>query len=223
MVKILSLECSTERSSVNISFDGKSIASVCIDTPNAASTLLHVAMEQVLALAGIVVSNLSAVVVSSGPGSYTGLRIGAAAAKGLCFAHSIPLVAVSALEALAAEAKALLDWPYLICPMLDARRNEVYLAVYGQGMEVVQAPEPVIYGDGFLASVWQGRPMLFCGNGMPKLKQSLSNNPNAYFIHTLHPDAEWLGKVGYQKFLNQQFENVAAFEPDYLKLFDRKL
>ena len=208
---------------MNVSFEGKSAYSVSLDVPNAASSLLHVAIEQVLFLANISVSNLSAVVVSSGPGSYTGLRIGAAAAKGICFATGIPLVAVSALEALAAEAQALYEWPHWLCPMLDARRNEVYMAVYKSDLTVLKAPEPLVFDEQFLKNELDQAPILFCGTGMPKLKQSLSEKSNAYFIYTLYPDAAWLGKVGYQKFVQQQFEDVSTFEPDYLKLFDKRL
>lgn len=223
MPYILAIEGSTTEASVHLCDADKPIVSVLLEQPNAASEKLHAAAKYATELAGISMKYLEAVAVSAGPGSYTGLRIAAGMAKGLCFALNLPLIAVSALEAIAAEAQQLLQWPHLICPMIDARRMEIYTALYDSLLNEIRPPDAVVYNDDFLLTELDNAPILFCGNGMPKLKHLLDKHANARFINILHPKARWIAHIGYQKFLNGLFEDVAHFEPLYLKLFDKKL
>jgi tRNA threonylcarbamoyladenosine biosynthesis protein TsaB len=183
------------------------------------STHLTVLVEQLLANTGHALTDLAAVAVSDGPGSYTGLRIGAAAAKGLCFALDIPLIAVSTLKAMAVQVAAGTARPetQLYCPMLDARRMEVYAAVYGSGGEELLAPTPLIVEANTLAEQLAQHSVLFFGQGAAKFQSQLNEHPNAAFLTGIEPSAIAVGQLAVKAYHQQDFQSVAYYEPFYLK------
>ena len=153
--------------------------------------------------------------ISKGPGSYTGLRIGVSAAKGFCYALKIPLISVPTLKALACQVKSP-EGP--IVAMLDARRLEVYSAIYYVSYkETRQTKAEVITSDSY-KDILESSPVYFIGNGVPKT-QELISHPNARFIEKKLPSASQMGALTYAKFKNNDFEDVAYFEPYYLKDF----
>ncbi|OGX82663.1 tRNA (adenosine(37)-N6)-threonylcarbamoyltransferase complex dimerization subunit type 1 TsaB [Hymenobacter lapidarius] len=218
---ILSLETSSPVCSVALHrvADGSLVGQSELRLDKSHSTHLTVLIEQLLANTGHQLTDLAAVAVSDGPGSYTGLRIGAAAAKGLCFALDIPLVAVSTLKALAAQVAAGTARPenFLFCPMLDARRMEVYAAVYThEGQEVV-APTPLLLEANTLAKQLARHSVLFFGNGAAKFQPLLEEPANAGFLAGVEPSSVAVGALAVAAFHRQEFQDVAYYEPFYLK------
>ena len=183
------------------------------------STHLTVLIEQLLKNTGHQLVDLAAVAVSDGPGSYTGLRIGAAAAKGLCFALDIPLVAVSTLRALAAQVAAGTARPekYLFGPMLDARRMEVYAALYTHDGQEVLAPKPLILDADTLAEQLAQHSVLFFGNGAAKFRAVLGKSAQTEFLTSIEPSASAVGTLAIAAYHRQEFQDVAYYEPFYLK------
>ncbi|MET4074682.1 tRNA (adenosine(37)-N6)-threonylcarbamoyltransferase complex dimerization subunit type 1 TsaB [Hymenobacter sp. UYCo722] len=218
---LLSLETSSPVCSVALHrlADGSLVGQSELRLDKSHSTHLTVLIEQLLANTGHQLADLAAVAVSDGPGSYTGLRIGAAAAKGLCFALDIPLVAVSTLKALAAQVAAGTARPenFLFCPMLDARRQEVYAAIYAPEGQEVLAPTPFILDAETLAEQLARHSILFFGNGAVKFQAVLGEHSNAGFLVEIEPSAISVGQLGVAAFHRQEFQDVAYYEPFYLK------
>jgi tRNA threonylcarbamoyladenosine biosynthesis protein TsaB len=183
------------------------------------STHLTVLIEQLIANTGHTLRDLAAVAVSDGPGSYTGLRIGAAAAKGLCFALDIPLVAVGTLPALTHQVatRTPRTEAYLYAPMLDARRQEVYTALYRADSHELAAPAPLILTPETLAEQLTHRSVLFFGSGAAKFQPLVSDNPNAVFLADVQPSAVSVGELALGAYQRQEFQDVAYYEPFYLK------
>ena len=182
------------------------------------STHLTVLIEQLITNAGYQLADLGAVAVSDGPGSYTGLRIGAAAAKGLCFALDIPLLAVGTLAALAHQVAARTPRPdtYLYCPLLDARRDEVYTARYRADGHELAPPAPLVLTPAAFAEQLT-QPVLFFGSGAAKLRALIGENSNAVFLADVQPAAASIGELALGAHRQQQFQDVAYYEPFYLK------
>ena len=218
---LLSLETSSPVCSVALHriADGSMIGQSELRLDKSHSTHLTVLIEQLLANTGHTLADLAAVAVSDGPGSYTGLRIGAAAAKGLCFALDIPLVAVSTLKAMAAQVAAgtARSETQLYCPMLDARRMEVYAAVYSFDGAEVLAPTPLILDADTLADQLAGNSVLFFGNGAAKFQALLGERANAGFLAGIQPSAVAVGQLAVAAHQRQEFQDVAYYEPFYLK------
>lgn len=172
-------------------------------------------IREACVMSGIELSQLKAVAISKGPGSYTGLRIGASTAKGLCYALDIPLIAVDTLQAIASH----LPVPgFLICPMIDARRLEVYCALYDHTLTRISDYEAKVVDNTSFLNELNGNKILFCGNGAEKCK-AIIEHPNAFFIDGINPTAKMIGFLAYQKYMQHQFENLVTFEPFYLKEF----
>ena len=218
---LLSLETSSSVCSVALHriTDGSLIGQSELRLDKSHSTHLTVLIEQLLKNTGYQLADLAAVAVSDGPGSYTGLRIGAAAAKGLCFALDIPLVAVSTLRALAAQVAAGTARPedYLFCPMLDARRMEVYAALYTHDGQEVLAPTPLILDADTLAEQLAQHSVLFFGNGATKFRAVLAESTQAGFLAGIEPSAVAVGALAIAAYHRQEFQDVAYYEPFYLK------
>jgi len=176
---------------------------------------LHVYVDEVLKEAKISTLQLDAIAVSKGPGSYTGLRIGVSAAKGLAFALNIPLVSVSTLEALAHQVKADSG---LIVPMLDARRLEVYSAIFDTQFNSIRAIEAQVLDETSFQSYLSENKVYFIGDGVAKTKALLDNN-NAVFIENKLPSADQMSALSFNKYKKSDTEDVAYFEPYYLKDF----
>ncbi|WP_233636163.1 tRNA (adenosine(37)-N6)-threonylcarbamoyltransferase complex dimerization subunit type 1 TsaB [Hymenobacter setariae] len=199
--------------------DGRLLGQSELRLEKSHSTHLTVLIEQLIANTGYTLRDLAAVAVSDGPGSYTGLRIGAAAAKGLCFALDIPLVAVGTLPALAQQIIACTPRAdtYLYAPMLDARRQEVYTALYRADGRELTAPAPLILTPEALAEQLTHHSVLFFGSGALKFQPLVSDNLNAVFLANVQPSAVSVGELALGAYQRQEFQDVAYYEPFYLK------
>ncbi len=216
-VYLLCIETSTTNCSVSISKNGLTIAKKEDNSAQYShAESLHVFIKQLLDSEQILINQLAGIVISKGPGSYTGLRIGVSTAKGLCYALDIPLIAVNTLESLAHQAIAPKN-AYII-PMLDARRMEVYTAVLDTSFNTIQKTKALVLEENSYLDFLDQKPCVFIGNGVAKF-QEICTHPNAMFTTNLLPSSEELGKIGFKKYNQKQFEDVAYFEPFYLKDF----
>jgi len=229
MPVLLSLETSTSVCSAALHEDGKLLESLESHIPQSASSKLAVMIDQLFKTTHISPDSVKGVVVSSGPGSYTGLRIGVATAKGLCFALNVPLLSINTLELMTYQVISSFPEQKLIgelgdalfCPMLDARRMEVYCLIADQKLNVLEQTNAKVI-DELSFDIWLKKNVIyFFGNGAIKCK-SLITHTNSRFIDDVIPLASMLGELGYKKFQLNQFENVSSFEPLYLKDFVAK-
>jgi tRNA threonylcarbamoyladenosine biosynthesis protein TsaB len=219
MALLLALETSSPVCSVALFQDDQMLGLSELRIEKSHSSHITVLIEQLLQHTSHHRKELSGVVVSGGPGSYTGLRIGGATAKGLCFSLEIPLLEVSTLHAMAQEVISYTPDPaqYLYCPMLDARRMEVFTCVLDAEQKQVLPVEPVILTDNFLAELLKERKIIFFGSGAVKWRNFLGDHPHAIFIENIIPNAKYIGQLGYPKYQAEAFEDVAYYEPFYLK------
>ncbi|WHF50784.1 tRNA (adenosine(37)-N6)-threonylcarbamoyltransferase complex dimerization subunit type 1 TsaB [Chryseobacterium gotjawalense] len=221
-MKILHLETSSKNCSVAIS-DGEELLCLCEEVSEnyKQSESLHTFVEWALEGAKLSLKDIDAVSLGKGPGSYTGLRIGASSAKGFCFGLNIPLIAVNSLETMI---EPFLNSNYeVIIPLIDARRMEVYSAVFdGKSGKMIGGTEAKVLDENSYQE-YQDKKILFVGDGAKKLKELLSSFggqlPNADFNETVYPSAKYLVKKAVDKFNRKDFEDVAYFEPFYLKDF----
>ncbi len=221
MAVILSLESSSGICSVALHHDGNLLALAEVHLEQAHAARLAVLIDQVLKFAGIDVKTVAAVAVSSGPGSYTGLRIGTSTGKGLCFALGIPLISVGTLDLLAQQVLPLNVNRWHLCPMIDARRMEVYCSLYdAQGKRLLPVEAKVIDAASFEQDLAK-HPLLFFGNGAGKCKDVIRHS-NAFFVDNVHAGAAALGVIGSKKYHSGDFVDVLSFEPFYLKEFKAK-
>ncbi len=218
-MNILLIESSTTICSVALSRDGKIIALREINEANRHAEKLTVFCEEVVKEGNLTFNELDAVAVSKGPGSYTGLRIGVSAAKGICYALNKPLIAIGTLEAMADGMKSAAQAGDLLCPMLDARRMEVYCAIYDHEGNAIEPVAPHILDENSFSVLLAERRIIFSGDGMPKAKEMLSKFPNAAFTDAGNCSAKHLMLRAEKKFLAKDFEDLAYFEPFYLKTF----
>lgn len=218
---ILSLETSSPVCSVALHHidTGKLVGQSELRLEKSHSSHLSVLMNQLLENTLHTLQDVAAVAVSDGPGSYTGLRIGAAAAKGLCYALDIPLLAVSTLQSLAYQVARVTARPeqFLYCPMLDARRQEVYAALYRPDGTEVQAPAPLILDANTLAEQMAHHSLLFFGSGAAKFQALLADDSRAGFLAGIEPSAVSVGALALGAYQRQEFRSVAYYEPFYLK------
>ncbi|OAV71049.1 YeaZ family protein [Bacteroidales bacterium Barb4] len=217
---ILHIETSTAVCSVALSGNGAVYFNkVSLDGPSHAASA-GVYAEEAINVMKETGGQLEAVAVSSGPGSYTGLRIGASLAKGLCFGYGIPLIAVPTLDILAYAAveKSTMDAETLYCAMLDARRMEVYSAVYDAKLDTVRRTTAEIVTADTCSSFLDKGNVCFFGNGAAKCKDIITS-PNACFLDGIHPLAENMILFAEKALAEKRFEDTAYFEPSYLKEF----
>ena len=216
MIYILNIETSTTNCSVSLSKGGETLLlKEDYNSNYSHAERLHLFIEEVINEANISKNDLSAVAISKGPGSYTGLRIGVSTAKGLCYALDIPLIAVSTLEALAGQVKA--D-DGIVIPMLDARRMEVYSAVFDQSNNQIRETKAQVLDENSFKSYLNEGKVYFIGNGVQKSKEIIKHD-NAVFIENKLPSSENMSKIAYDKYKKSDIEDVAYFEPYYLKDF----
>ncbi len=217
MTHILCLETATTNCSVALSINGKVVA---IEEDNAKqyshAERLHTFIETVLRKADISKDQLQAIAVSKGPGSYTGLRIGVSAAKGLCMALDIPLISIDTLGSLSRKQK--VTETELVVPMLDARRMEVYSAIYDANGNCLRATQAQILEADSFKKYLDNHIVHFIGNGVEKF-QDICKHPNARFAVGELPSAYQMVEVAQTKYATASFEDVAYFEPYYLKDF----
>lgn len=216
-MKILYLETSSKNCSVAVS-DGEKLLCLTEEVSEnyKQSESLHTFVKWALEGAGISIKDIEAVSLGKGPGSYTGLRIGAASAKGFCYGLKVPLIAVNSMESMT---EPFLGQEYdLIIPLIDARRMEVYTAVYnGKTGEELSAAEAKIL-DEHSFQEYQGRKVLFAGDGAVKAKEVIQL-PHAEFLEDIYPSARYLIKRTLEKISRKEAEDIAYFEPFYLKDF----
>ncbi len=214
---ILAVETTTTVCSVALAENNRILAKKSVDNGYSHAENVTPFIQSLLHQAGISTKQLSVVAVSQGPGSYTGLRIGVSTAKGLCYALNIPLIAVDTLKAMTLGVK---HQPYdFFVPMIDARRMEVYAAVYDKNLNPIQTVRPEIITEQSFRSLLQQGKTVFFGNGASKCKDIIEH-PNACFdTQNGLPDAQNIARLAFEKYKNRQFENLAYFEPLYLKAF----
>lgn len=215
MAYILNIETATRNCSVSIAHDGVTL--LCKEIAESGyshAEKLHVFIEELLLELQLNYKDLDAVAVSQGPGSYTGLRIGVSAAKGLCFALDISLIAVDTLEVLASQLR--ISEGYII-PMIDARRMEVYSAVFNaQGHKIRDTQAEIIVEDSFAAF---GGTIYFIGDSSEKCSTVLTQSNFVFKNEVIFPSANEMGKLSFEKYKKNDTVDVAYFEPYYLKDF----
>jgi tRNA threonylcarbamoyladenosine biosynthesis protein TsaB len=216
---ILNIETATTVCSVALCENDQVLSSKELNAGYTHAENLHVFIDEVLKKAKVEPSQLNAVAVSKGPGSYTGLRIGSSTAKGLAFALNIPLISIDTLQ-LMARAAMLKDNTYdHYVPMIDARRMEIYCAVYDKDLERKNEIQAVILTEETAKDFSHYKKPCFFGEGMAKCRELLSDIPASGFIDGVLPLARNMGELSFDKFKKSLFEDVAYFEPFYLKEF----
>ncbi len=217
MAYILNLETATTNCSVSVAKKGKILAIKEHDTPNYShSEQLHLFIEEVLKEAALVLADIDAIAVSMGPGSYTGLRIGVSAAKGLCFSLDVPLIAIETLKSMASQAKG--EAFDFIIPLLDARRMEVYSKVFDTNLDEVRATKAEIIDEGSFSEYITKGKVLLLGSGAAKCQDVLPGAPIDYRLEVV-PSAKEMAQLSFEKYQKNEVEDVAYFEPYYLKDF----
>jgi len=216
MATILCLETATTNCSVALSVNGSVIAFKEDDSAGYShAEKLHVFIDEVLKEGKSTMGNLDAIAVSKGPGSYTGLRIGVSAAKGLCYALDIPLIAIPTLAVLAASVE---EGSTVIIPMLDARRMEVYSAVFNDDKQEIRETKAEIVFESSFAEYLSNNKVTFVGNGVLKFKE-ICGDANAIFMDEIQPSSIKMAVLAEQKYKKNDIVDVAYFEPFYLKDF----
>ena len=216
MATILNIETSTKNCSVSISKGTDLLICKELNTGGYShAEMLHPFIHDCIKETGISFSDLDAVSVGKGPGSYTGLRIGVSAAKGLCFANDLKLISINSLEILAS---AFSSEKGIIVPMIDARRMEVYSAVFDHHHSWLRKTEAQVIDENSFESYLKNGPVYFMGDGAEKCK-SIIQHENAHFVDDLFPSAKDMIGLSNEKYAKSEFENVAYFEPYYLKDF----
>ena len=217
---ILNIETSTSVCSVAISEDGMvPFVEEDLKGPSHA-VFLGVFVDEALSFIDSHAIPLDAVAVSCGPGSYTGLRIGVSMAKGICYGRNIPLIGIPTLEVLCVPVLLHENLPEdaLLCPMIDARRMEVYAAVYDRALDVKRAVAADIVDENSYLEFLNERPVYFFGNGAAKCREKITH-PNAHFIDKVHPLAKMMFPLAEKAIAKEDYKDVAYFEPFYLKEF----
>lgn len=219
---ILNIETSQNFCSVALSSKEKIIDFITSEQINNHSLEIGIFIDKIMKRNDIDVSDLEAIAVSSGPGSYTGLRIGVSTAKGLAYAANKPLISVDTLSIMvqkAIEQNNILENNFLFCPMIDARRMEVFYAFFdAKGNRVSEISNIILDNESFSKQL-KNNQVFFLGNGSNKLKEIIINS-NAKFIENILPSSDFMHKISYKKLIEKKFENIAYFEPLYIKPFE---
>ena len=221
---ILHIETSTNVCSVAVSEDGQCIFSKeDFNGPNHA-VVLGSFVDEALSFADSHAIPVDAVAVSSGPGSYTGLRIGVSMAKGICYGHGIKLLSVPTLKLMCVPIllREMIEDAALLCPMLDARRMEVYAAIFDRSLREIRPTQADIVDENTYKVLLDRQPIYFFGNGAEKCKEVI-RHPNARCLADIHHLAKWMMPLAERKMMNGEYEDVAYFVPYYLKDFVAKM
>ena len=222
MTKILYIETATKVCSVALSERGKLVGIRESTIANSHSEVLSTFVEELIVEQEWNYNDLDAIAVSKGPGSYTGLRIGISSAKGLCYALEKPLISVSTLQSMAKgmlEIISPISKNILICPMIDARRMEVYSALFDTNNKEVRDIEAQIINNSSFDKYFENHILYFAGDGADKCKETFSSQQNAHFLDEFEISSKYMIEIATEKFENNKFENIAYFEPYYLKDF----
>ena len=215
MTYILNIETATKNCSVSLAKDGQTV--LCKEIAEQGyshAEKLHVFIEEIIKESGITVKDLKAIAISKGPGSYTGLRIGVSTAKGLCYALEIPLIAIDTLQVLAQKVT---QKDGLIVPMIDARRMEVYSAVFDRNQKKIVEVQAEVLTENSYADI--AETVYFVGDCQEKCQSVLTKVNFVFLPEIVFPSANEMSSISFEKFNNNEFEDVAYFEPFYLKDF----
>ncbi|MGG9970480.1 tRNA (adenosine(37)-N6)-threonylcarbamoyltransferase complex dimerization subunit type 1 TsaB [Ferruginibacter sp. SUN002] len=220
MAYILSIDTAMQSASVSLSKNGVLLHELNNRDAKDHGSFLQPAILKVVEIAGITLQQIDAVAVTEGPGSYTGLRVGMAAAKGLCFALNKPLITINTLEALAATAlgEVNVDASTIICPMIDARRMEVYTALYKNDLTNLLEPHALVLNTGSFEKYFSTYKILFVGSGASKWS-NICESARAVDFQNIEIKAEILNNLSYKKYNSNNFADIAYAEPFYLKEF----
>lgn len=219
MPLLVNIDTATEVASVCISKDGETLGLTKSKNQKEHACFIHAAIDRILENSSFKLKDLDAIAVTSGPGSYTGVRVGMATAKGFCFALSKPLIAINTLEVMT---KAAIDTTnektdLLFCPMIDARRMEVFTAIYNAKLEEVLSPAAVILSPGLFSENFVDKKIVFFGSGSEKFKP-INSHPKSRF-EAIEYSAKHLGELGEIAFERKQFADISYSEPTYFKEF----
>lgn len=219
MSLILHIDTATETAQVGFSKEGQPLLSLSNTSQRDHAAFLQAAIQQLVEQAKVNLTALDAIAVVAGPGSYTGLRVGMASAKGLCYALQKPLINLSTLEVLAVAARQQInDEAVAFCPMIDARRMEVFTAVYSNQLKLLHPPSALILHASSFSAVLEHQKVLFIGNGAAKWR-SICQHINASFAAiSITPAA--LAELSHKYYTQQVFSDLAYAEPVYLKEFN---
>ena len=217
---LLNIETSTKICGVSLSKDGQLIDHHESSEGNAHAANLAVFIDDLIKRNKLQYRDLSAIAISEGPGSYTGLRIGTSTAKGLCYALDIPLIAISTLQSMAAHALSLYnqDFNGIFRPLIDARRMEVYSQAFDQELNAIDEIRAIVIDNESFVEELEKQVIVFFGDGAEKCQESIQHK-NALFFDQAEASALGMVQLSYQKFQHKEFVDVAYFEPFYLKEF----
>jgi len=220
MPSILCIETSTTVCSVAIGNENGLIAHKEVNAGFSHAENLHVFIDEIIKEAGLNRKNIDAIAVGKGPGSYTGLRIGVSAAKGIAYALNIPLISMNTLMNLCVAAKKQIqDSETLLCPMLDARRMEVYTALYNQQLDELVSTNALIITNESLNELCNKSNIVLFGDGANKCAELIKENSKISIQENIMPSAINMIEYSIEQYNKKQFEDVAYFEPFYLKEF----
>ncbi len=220
MPLLINIDSATETASVCISLNGLTLALIKNEHQKEHASFIHIAIAELLKKTGYKLTDIEAFAVTSGPGSYTGLRVGMAAAKGFCYALSKPLIAVNTLEVMtkaAIDTRGKAEKGILFCPMIDARRMEVFTAIYNADIESILSPSAIILEEKYFDGYMKNNKVLFFGSGSKKFIP-IESNPNSVFAE-IHFDAGHLGVLADMAFHQRIFSDTAYAQPTYFKDF----
>ena len=215
MSYILNIDTAVTTASVCVSRENDIAAFLINPSQKDHAAWLHPAISQAVSAAGISLHQLVAIAISAGPGSYTGLRVGMSAAKGLCYALQKPLITINTLQMMAAAVDST-EIP-LLCPMIDARRMEVFTAIYDTSLTQIMVPTNMIVTESSFSDVLQSSPVLFFGNGSEKFS-TIVQHPNARF-KDIEATAKHMTALALHRFVQKDFDDLAYTEPFYGKEF----
>jgi tRNA threonylcarbamoyladenosine biosynthesis protein TsaB len=221
MPLILSLETSSDVCSVALHQNGKIVREIVVRETQAHAEKLAPAIHELLSVTSRSFKELNAIAISAGPGSYTGLRIGASTAKGICFAMDLPLISIPTLELMAFTAVGSVTPGALLCPMIDARRMEVYCQVFDSTLNTILPATAKVIDESSFNELLDVQKVFFFGNGADKCREVL-RHPNAVFLDNIVPLASLMGEVAHTRFQKKEFEDMEKFKPFYLKDFVAK-
>ncbi len=219
MPTIIHIETATEFCSCALSVADEIVVSKISDYKMAHSKTLGVFVEEIMQVVRENNMQVDAISVSSGPGSYTGLRIGVSQAKGLSYGLNIPLISIPTPLIMAYSVKDMVDAETLLCPMIDARRMEVYATLYDTSLEILKDTEAQILDESSYSEILSERKVCFFGNGAQKFTDIIDNE-NALYIDNINPQATSMVQLALEKFNKKEFVDTAYFEPFYLKEFN---
>jgi tRNA threonylcarbamoyladenosine biosynthesis protein TsaB len=218
MPSIIHIETATEACSCALSSDGKVLLNKENRKGQSHAMSLGVFVEEIMQFIRDNRMKIDAVSVSSGPGSYTGLRIGVSEAKGLSYGLDIPLIAIPTHKIMAWMMKDKVESGSLLCPMIDARRMEVYITIFDTDLNIIRATSADIVNEGSYAGLLEKQKITFFGNGAEKCKKTITH-PNAFFVSGVKPQASAMVALAENAFSGGDFVDSVYFEPFYLKEF----